>query len=362
MKTTVSKRFPNASVTLKNFFDQMQIEVADLKINSAETFHKMKARVLVSWSKWPDVINNYKASIQEMPKALRRMDFIKESLAQIESCEADLKNFIAEIRETSFQDFKDGIDKRLKGADFRVKALQLKFKEMSLNLDELQERTLVQKFLHGERVLSARENLQWRRKIFHCCSGLFFFYLFVYAGLSQTTIHVIGWTYSIFAVSVETCRHLNSTFNDWCCWIFEPIMREREKTKINSAVLYIVTMWVVYLLFPIEVSMLAILFIGVGDPVAGIVGVRWGRIKIKPHVSLEGFIACAAACGVISFILAGFLFDKTLSILPLVLFSMAAGLVGAFAESSFKKLDDNLVMPLLSAPCLWILLMVFGVI
>lgn len=359
---SITNDFPHASLSVKEFLMQMQADIFELKISSAEAFNKIKKKVIDSYNRWPEIVDSYKASISDMPKALRRRDFIKKSIVDIESCERELKRFMAEIREISFQDFRESLDKRLKGVDVKIKILQMHFKDLSQQIDELQEQSLVQKFLHGERVMSARENIQWRRKMFHCFSGLFFFYLFVYTGLSKTFLHVLGWSFALFAISVETMRHLKPWINDWCCWIFEPLMREREKTKINSAVFYIVSMWLVYLVFPIEVSMLAILFIAIGDPIAGIVGTYWGKTKLKPHVSLEGSIACAVSCAMITFVCAGFLFQNTLSLLPLIFCSLIGGLIGAFAESSFKKLDDNLVMPLLSAPFLWVLMMVFGVV
>jgi dolichol kinase len=42
--------------------------------------------------------------------------------------------------------------------------------------------------------------------------------------------------------------------------------------------------------------------------------------------------------------------------LNLWLFSFGAALAATIAESSIKRLDDNLTIPLLSAPVIWLLM------
>jgi dolichol kinase len=63
---------------------------------------------------------------------------------------------------------------------------------------------------------------------------------------------------------------------------------------------------------------------------------------------------------VLAFVSTQFLFIGTdMSLIQLTAFSVFSGAIGAGAESSFKRLDDNLVMPLLSATGIWLLLKLF---
>ncbi|MBI4411961.1 MAG: hypothetical protein HY541_05710 [Deltaproteobacteria bacterium] len=343
---TISVDFRQASLSMREHLDRLREDVSALHLSSIDLFHNLKQKLLSSWKNREQVIREYKLSLQAMPKELRRRSLVSKLSRDLEDFEADMKRYLSEIRESSFQDFRKSFHRRID--------------EMADRVAGLERHPLVQKFLRGEAVLASRKNIQWRRKLAHAFNGIFFIYLFVYSGLPKAIIWTLAGGFIVWALSLETARHINPKINRWVCRWFAPIMREREKTSINSAIFYIVSMAVVYFTCPIEVSQLTMLFIAIGDPVAGIVGVTWGKTKITSHVSVEGSLACFAACAGLAAICAGFLFEKTLPLPSLVLFSGLSGIVGAFAEASFKRLDDNLVMPLLSAPALWGLMKFFS--
>lgn len=319
----LTSNFQQASLVLKDFLDQVQENLPDLP------------RLM---QKWPETWERYRNSIREMPKVLRKRPFVKRLMAEIESFERETRR-----------------------GGFSFEALQARAHEASLRVAELEAHPMVQKFLRGETILSSKKSLQWGRKILHASTGLAFLYLFVYSGWPKAVIWGIAGPFIVWSFSLETARHMNPRVNRWVLRAFGPIMREREKTRINSAVFYIFSMVVVYLLTPIEVSMLTLLFIAVGDPLAGIFGVLCGRRRISAHVTWEGSLACFLGCAGLAALCAGLLFKTSLAGLPLAGFALLSGLVGAVAESSLKFLDDNLVMPLLSAPCLWLLMKLFGV-
>lgn len=357
---SLSIDFRQASLSLKELLDQLQEDISALNLSSTELFHGLKQNLLLSWKNWEVTVKNYKISLQNMPKELRRRNIIKQLSKELEDFETHARCFLTEIKETSFQDFRRSLNRHIREADLYLKGVQSRMHQMAESVASLEEHPLVQKFLRGEPVLASRENMQWARKVSHTSLGLLFLYVFVYSGWSKTVLWTLAGGFILWAFVLETARHLNPRVNEWVCRYFRPIMREREKTKINSAMFFIVSMVIVYFVFPIEVTMLTMLFLAVGDPLAGIVGVYWGKRKLSPHVSLEGSLACFTACAALAALCAGVLFSTTLSLLPLLVFSLISGLIGALTESSFKKLDDNLVMPLLSAPLLWSLMHLFS--
>jgi dolichol kinase len=138
-------------------------------------------------------------------------------------------------------------------------------------------------------------------------------------------------------------------------------MREREKRAINSGIFYMLSMLLIYFIFPLNVAILTMLFIAVGDTAAGVVGVKWGHHKISKDVSWEGTLACFITCNFMALIAHQYLFDGfIISGFKLFFFCVVSGLIGAFAESSLKNWDDNLVMPILSAPGLWLLMQILS--
>ncbi|MBI2340685.1 MAG: hypothetical protein HYU99_10055 [Deltaproteobacteria bacterium] len=343
---TVSVDFRQASLSLQEHLDRLREDISALHLSSIGLFHSLKQKLLSSWKNRERVIREYKLSLKTMPKELKRRGFVSRLSRDLEDFEVDMRRYLFEVRESSFQDFRKSFHRRID--------------EMADRVAGLERHPLVQKFLRGEAVLASRKNIQWGRKLAHAFNGIFFIYLLVYSNWPETVVWGLTGGFIVWALSLETARHINPGINRWVCRWFGPIMREREKTNINSAIFYIVSMAVVYFTCPIEVSQLTMLFIGIGDPVAGIVGVIWGKTKITSHVSVEGSLACFAACAGLAALCAGFLFPKTLPLLPLIFFSLLGGVIGAVAEASFKRLDDNLVMPLLSAPALWGLMKLFS--
>ncbi|MBI2981233.1 MAG: hypothetical protein HYY44_02855 [Deltaproteobacteria bacterium] len=269
-----------------------------------------------------------------MPKAFRYHPLVKKTIEEIES----------------FRDLQEWRD-----------SFQIKVRHLSSLLVELETSPLVQKILRGEPLLANKKVIQWRRKLTHATMGLSFLYLFVFSGWPKAVVWGITAPFIFWAFGLETLRHLNPSVNRWVIRFFGSIMREGENEKINAAIFYIFSIGVVYFIFPIEVAALTLLFIAVGDPVAGIVGTLWGGHRISSHVSWEGAISCFLVCAALAALAAGRLFPDPIGGWSLVAFSVLSGIVGAAAEASFKRLDDNLVMPLLSAPALWLLMKLFSV-
>lgn len=358
---TLSDDFRQTTLSLRDLLDQLHQDISAINFSTAEAFQDLKQNLLHSVKNWSETIDDYKESIREMPKALRQRSFIKQSIKDIEAFEKDMQRFLSEIKDYSFQQFCESFNQHLRTADDYLKSLQVQARQMAQQVAELEQHALVQKFLRGETILSSKKHVQWPRKFTHVSLGLLSLYLFVYSGWSWTLIWTIAGGFILWSFSLETMRHFNPRVNRWVCHHFRPIMREAEKTRVNSAIFYIFSIGFIYFTFPIEVTMLTLLMLAVADPIAGIVGVYWGRRQISPHVSLEGALGCFVACAGLAALCAGLLFQTHLSGLSLFLFSILSGLVGAVAEGSFKKLDDNLIMPLISAPFLWILMKVFSI-
>jgi dolichol kinase len=346
--------FVQASLLMRELLNQMHHDMNDFGSSTTEAIQDLRQNLSRSIEAWPETFDAYKASIHAMPRALKKQPFVKETLHQIEELEQNMDRFFAQVRQSSFQDFRKSIDRRV--AETKESVDRMKNQIACLEADPL-----MQKFLRGEAVLASKKAIQWPRKLGHMFLGLSFLYLFIYSGASKSFVWSFTGVFLLAAFLLEISRHLNSRINDWVIRWFGPVMREAEKTRVNSAIFYILSILFVYFLFPVEVTILTLLFLSVGDPIAGMVGVKWGRHKISDQVSLEGSFACFLACSGLAALAAGVLFDSTLTGFSLLSFSLLSGLTGAVAESSFKKLDDNLVMPMLSAPILLLLLKLYSI-
>ena len=120
--------------------------------------------------------------------------------------------------------------------------------------------------------------------------------------------------------------------------LFNFMLRSYElKGRFTGATWVVTGAFVTVAIFPKEIAILALLFMGLGDTVAGLIGSHFGRIKIW-NKTLEGTLAGLAIC----FLITGFFPGISIWI-------RISGAVSAMlAELSPIPLDDNIMIPMVS--------------
>jgi len=122
---------------------------------------------------------------------------------------------------------------------------------------------------------------------------------------------------------------------------FHVLLREREAATLTASAYFLIAASIVFILCDKSIAAMALTFVAVGDPVAGMVGEKWGRLKVKGR-SLEGSCACFLACAVAGAILA--------TITQVALWLAVVGAVcAALVEFLSFPVNDNLTSPLVSA-------------
>lgn len=341
-------RYYQTVMALEESLAKISDQINLLKQSSAEVLINYQDNLQNTLQQLSQSMESYKRTLEKMPKEIRKRDFVKQMLAQVNAYENDVKRYLNNLKINS---------------KFDWQTLSVRFNEriqqFNHQIELLNQNTLIQKFLRDEVILGSRTTIQWGRKFSHVSLGLFFWYLFILADIPHWILTTITTVFFIWAFGLESLRHVNVKVNDWVCIHFRGVMRESEKTKINSAIFYILSISTIYLVFPLEVTQLCLLHLAFGDTVAGVVGVYWGKTKLTKNSSVEGFTACILTCTTITYLLSFFLFGFQLNWFALTIFSLLTGIIAAISEISFSKLDDNLVMPILSAPIIWMLMHFF---
>ncbi len=360
--TTRANNLSQSSYTLINLVDGLKSEIATMKSESGDLPVSLKQKLAESLERCQTAATEYRTTLQNLPKELRRRAFVQNMLVELGQFETEVRDNLKSIQESNrFQNWREQASQHWADAQKRMDVFRTHLHQVREKAVALENDPIVQKFMRGETILACRKNIQWRRKIGHAMMGTFFVYFLIYTGLPKALTWSLTTVFVISCLALEISRHMSPSVNKWVCKWFKPVMREAEKTRVNSAIFYIAAALFVYFLFPVEIAVLSVLFLAIGDPVAGIFGVFFGKTKISEHTSLEGFIACWAACGLIALVMHAYVFATQISIPGLIALSLFSGLAGAFAESSFKKIDDNLVMPIVSAFLLLGLSFLFGV-
>lgn len=188
----------------------------------------------------------------------------------------------------------------------------------------------------------------FKRSFVHLLSGLLVVGAFIFV-FTERSAQITASAFVVWAWSLEGARRVSPLVNRWCMWFFGPIARDHESYKINSATWYGTALWVLAFTAFGPGGVLGLLALAVGDPLAGIVGRRWGRIRLGGK-SLEGCLAFALSSGVAgSIYLFGSGSRDPFEVVGIALFG---GAVGAVVELLSTRLEDNFTIPVFTA---WVL-------
>lgn len=198
----------------------------------------------------------------------------------------------------------------------------------------------------------------YARNIFHVCGGTSAA-LTLWAFPSQSVLVGTMTAITVWAWSVETLRRRWPKLNEWMMWAFGPVAHPHEAHRVNSATWYATALLILALLDIHVASLVALLVLGYGDPMAAIIGRRFGRTKLVNGRSLEGTTAFVVAGGLVGTI-ALTLCYPTLPLAAALATAFAGAFVGSLAELFSRRIDDNFSIPLTAAAAATVTLHLLG--
>jgi dolichol kinase len=189
----------------------------------------------------------------------------------------------------------------------------------------------------------------YARNVLHIVMAIFVICLVQYVLVPFDLIHAVAIGGFCWAWSMEISRRFSPTVNRFLMWVFGPFAHPHEAHRVNSATWYTTAILILAYGFDLHLGVAALAVLGLGDPMAALVGRRFGRIRLIHGRSLEGTSAF-----VVSGTLAAWL---TLWLWPIatpqpalvVAIASATALFGAVAELASRRVDDNFAIPLAGA-------------
>jgi dolichol kinase len=185
-----------------------------------------------------------------------------------------------------------------------------------------------------------------KRKLFRMI-GFLFPVLYLVSGLliappyDRLPVLVLLTLFIGVMVWLESWRFRNPKVNRWLFEHFRGYTKEKERAKISTTTLFLASALITIVAFPRGIAIAALLFLTVGDPVAEIIGVNYGRIKILGGKTLEGTIAGFLACLLAA---SPLLLLERLDLSPVALLIGAAA--AAVTELFTLRVDDNFTVPI----------------
>lgn len=193
--------------------------------------------------------------------------------------------------------------------------------------------------------LRLRSDLHLLRKAWHIATGLTGMVIYKKSGISEESMAFILLAFAIAAFSFEFLRLRNAKINALAIKLMKPVMRESERNSTSGLPFYALGISLALFFFPERIAVLASLFLIFADPIASFFGILYGRDKILPNKSLQGTIAAFTVCYILTLAYGLTFIAPTMNLL---VFAIAAGIVGAISEMCSQFVDDNLCIPVVS--------------
>jgi dolichol kinase len=207
--------------------------------------------------------------------------------------------------------------------------------------------------------LHVRNDLHLVRKSWHMAMGLTIAILYL-AGMSTSMAimilgSILGWD-----LIMETARLRSPAFNEKIIKVWGPFMRACEVDRMSGIVYYLAATILAIGIFPRPVAILSVLYLALGDPIASIFGILFGKgsIQLARGKSLVGTSAGILTCAIVTFI---FLKMMGLPDSQIAVLSAVGGFAGGLAELMPFDIDDNFTIPVISGFALWLAFIVMGI-
>lgn len=183
----------------------------------------------------------------------------------------------------------------------------------------------------------------YARNAFHVLNATIALVVLHVLAPSWDLVIAIAWAGALAGWAMEISRRLSPAANTFLMKLFGAVAHPHEAHRVNSATFYATSIALLATTRELVPCAIALVTLGLGDPIAAIIGRRWGRVRWVNGRSVEGTLAFVAAATLGGVALLVGLHDMALG--PALAIAGAAGLLGALAELYSRKIDDNLAIP-----------------
>jgi len=205
---------------------------------------------------------------------------------------------------------------------------------------------------------ATRYDFQWGRRLFHGGCGIFIATSYLLYFQRNQFVTVIGAIASVLYL-LEQIRIHYPEYSERISFFNRYLLRAEESLRESSAFPYIMAILLTIITFPRPIAVAAIYALAVADPLAAVVGIRFGRHKVfRTRKSWEG--SAAFFLGTFVCLSLTLIFFIPAEVGEILAVAGWAALLAAIFELLPIRLDDNLTIPIFIAVELWILCLIFG--
>ena len=188
-------------------------------------------------------------------------------------------------------------------------------------------------------------NSEFIRKLLHLSNLVIpFTYLFYFDSKVEALIILLPIT--LLASLIEYLRiNSISVKNIFDKYLFSMLRNHEKSGKYTGATWVFISSTLSIGIFPKDIAIISLIYMSIGDTAAGLIGRKFGRIKIY-NKTLEGALAGFIVC-----LIVGLMIDLNLSKTVVAIGALSAAII----EFMPISIDDNLRVPLFSGTVMYVM-------
>jgi len=206
---------------------------------------------------------------------------------------------------------------------------------------------------------ATRHDLQLGRRLFHCFNGVSTATAYALLFTHEQVIHIFGAIACLVYVADRIRIAYPEAVARHAPWVNRTLLRAEEQVRESAMIPFAIAVLLTIITMPKLAALIAIYTLGIADPLAAVVGIRFGRHRITSNRSLEGTLAFFTATGAIAALVLRWGTDAETATLTMV--SIAIASAAATMEIVPLRIDDNLTIPIFVGFVTWAMAVLFGV-
>ncbi len=206
---------------------------------------------------------------------------------------------------------------------------------------------------------ATRDHLQLGRRLFHLLNGVVTATAYALFFTHEQIIHTFGAIACIVYIADRVRIAYPEAVARHAPWMNRTFVRAEEQVREAAMTPFAIAALLTIIAVPKLAALIAIYTLGIADPLAAIVGIRFGRHRITQNRSWEGSLAFFAATVVIAATV--LTWGSAAAALTISECALTIGTVAAICEVVPLRVDDNLTIPIFVGFASWAIAGGFGV-
>ena len=198
---------------------------------------------------------------------------------------------------------------------------------------------------------ATRHDAQLGRRLFHLLNGVVTATAYALFFTHEQVVHVFGAIACIVYVLDRIRIAYPEAVARHAPWVNRTFVRAEEQVREAAMTPFAIAVLLTILAVPKLAALIAIYTLAIADPLAAIIGIRFGRRRLAHNRSLEGSLAFFAATVVIAALVLSW--GTAASTLTIAAAAAVIGVAAAGCELLPLRIDDNLTIQILVGFAAW---------